>query len=107
VFHEDWAKQNAHIQNGFLKASATAQAILADDEQEWDKIRPLMDVANDDALFRNLRRRFIDGVQQAPIETQEHDAAKLFEIVRHIGGARGTGGLEALPEGVFWRPTNG
>jgi NitT/TauT family transport system substrate-binding protein len=106
TFHEDWAKQNPTAIKGFLAASAAALAIMTNDDQEWDKLRPLMGPA-DDALFNSLRRRFVDGIPQTAMETQQHDAAKLFDIVRHAGGARVTDGLDALPEGVFWQPPNG
>jgi len=106
TFHEDWAKQNRVAINGFLNASAAALAIMANDDAEWDKLRPLMGPA-DDALFQSLRRRFVDGIPQMAIDTQQRDAAKLFDIVRHAGGARVTDGLDALPDGVFWQPSNG
>jgi NitT/TauT family transport system substrate-binding protein len=106
TFHEDWAKQNPAAIKGFLAASAAALDIMAKSDAEWEALRPLMG-APDDALFRSLRQRFVDGIPQTAMETQQRDAAKLFEIVRHAGGAKVTEGLEALPEGVFWQPTNG
>jgi hypothetical protein len=33
-------------------------------------------------------------------------AERLFGMVRRVGGARATGGLERLPEGVFWQAQN-
>ncbi len=106
VFHEDWAKQNEAAISGFLAASTAAQAIMARDDSEWQALRPLM-AATDDALFQNLRRRFVDGIPQTPVQTQQRDAAKLFQIVRRAGGARVTDGLDALPDGVFWQAHNG
>lgn len=106
VFHEDWATQNIAAINGFLAAVAAAEAIMADNQAEWQSIRPMMDAA-DDVLFESLRRRFIEGIRQAPPEVQESDAARLFTIVRRAGGAQVTDGLDALPEGVFWPSHDG
>jgi NitT/TauT family transport system substrate-binding protein len=106
TFHEDWAKQSPAAIKGFLTASAAALDIMATSDAEWDALRPLMG-APDGALFRSLRQRFVDGIPRTAMDTQQRDAAKLFEIVRHAGGARVTDGLDALPDGVFWQPTNG
>jgi NitT/TauT family transport system substrate-binding protein len=106
VFHTDWATQNPRAIDGFLAAATDAQALLAQDAAEWNRLRPLMD-APDDALFNALRRRFVDGSRHAPRDRQQRDAAKLFEIVRRTGGAGVTDGLEALPDGVFWPPRDG
>jgi len=79
---------------------------MASDDAEWQTLRPLM-AATDDALFQSLRRRFVDGIQQTPVQTQQRDAANLFQIVRRAGGARVTDGLDALPDGVFWQAHDG
>ncbi len=79
TFHEDWAKQNPVAINGFLTASAAALAIMANDDAEWDKLRPLMGptgrraVPKPAATFR--RRHSADG--------DRHTAARRREAVRH------------------------
>ena len=48
-----------------------------------------------------------DAVVIATNHSEFEGPQALDEIVRHAGGAKVTEGLEALPEGVFWQPTNG
>lgn len=105
VFHQEWAEQNRAEIDGFLAAAAEADRLLATSEAEWRAVRPLMD-APDDALFESLRRRFVAGIAHPSKAEQEQTAAKLFEIVLKTGGLRATGGLSALPSGIFWPPAD-
>jgi hypothetical protein len=59
--------------------------------------------APDDALFNNLKQRFFAGIAFPTADAQEQDAAQLFEVLLRTGGARALGGLQQLPQGVFWQ----
>lgn len=103
VFQESWATANRGAIDGFLAAAAQAQHILATEPGEWDKIRPLMG-APDDKLFVRLRERFSAGVATLDdAAVQQRNAAQLFAMLKQTGGTHATGGLESLPEGVFWQ----
>jgi NitT/TauT family transport system substrate-binding protein len=106
VFRQDWADQNIGQANGFLAAAAAAESILAQSGAEWERIRPLMR-AEDEGLFQNLRRRFLDGVAPISATEEQQAATQLFEVLLHTGGTAATGGLERLPEGVFWQTPYG
>jgi NitT/TauT family transport system substrate-binding protein len=102
VFRENWANGMPIAVNGFLSAVTEAAHILATTPAEWDAIRPLMR-APSDALFVQLRDRFIAGVTTLPdVATQEREATALFRILNETGGMSATGGLESLPSGFFW-----
>jgi NitT/TauT family transport system substrate-binding protein len=101
VFHEEWAKQNPAMINGFLAAAAAADDMLATSGPEWERVRPLMN-ASDEALFQRLKARFIAGVAHPSAEVQEHAAAQLFEVLLRTGGTQATSGLQQLPPGIFW-----
>lgn len=101
VFHEDWASANRSTIDGFLAASEAAQRLLVDSDAEWQPVRPLMQ-AEDDAVFARLKQRFIDGVAHPDTAAPQQSAARLFAILRETGGSRATGGLDALPAGIFW-----
>jgi NitT/TauT family transport system substrate-binding protein len=106
VFRQDWAEKNRAVIDGFLAAVDQAERLLATSEAEWQPIRPLMD-ASDDALFASLRRRFIAGIAELPAASQQATAERVFAILHSTGGARATAGLNALPDGIFWRRADG
>lgn len=101
VFNGTWAAANADLINGFLAASAKAEAILLHSDAEWDAVRPLMNAPND-ALFLRLRDGFRAGIAHAPPAEVEKAADRLFAILHAEGGDAATGGLSSMPSGVFW-----
>ena len=101
VFHEDWATANRPLADLFLAAADEAERRLADDDAEWQAIRPLMD-APQEALFDSLRRRFREGIAHPSAEQEQRTAAAVLAILGQQGGRAATGGLAALPPGVFW-----
>ena len=101
VFREEWGRASPRVIDGFLGAVREAEEMLAKSDAEWQAIRPLMDAA-DDAVFARLRERFLAGIAHADVPTQEQQAGRLFAIMRETGGARATGGIDALPPGIFW-----
>jgi NitT/TauT family transport system substrate-binding protein len=106
AFREDWARANPAAIGGFLRAVAAAQDRLRTDNADWTAVRPLMD-APDDAAFAALRDRFIAGIVRRPAAEQEALAAKVLAILVETGGAQATGGVTALPPGVFWPDADG
>jgi len=106
VFHEPWARDNLAAVNGFLAAVTEAERLLADDEAAWAPVRPLMD-APDAALFAALRRRFLAGITDPPAAEQAREAAGVLEVLLRAGGTRATGGVTALPPGLFWDRNGG
>ena len=102
VFREEWALQHNSEINGFLAAVTSAEAVLKQSETEWTRIRPLM-AAPDDTLFQNLRRRFLGGISVVSAEEEQRAASRLFTLLLTTGGPHATGGLNELPDGVFWQ----
>lgn len=96
VFRQDFAQAG-----NFLAAVEDAQRLLANSEAEWNAVRPLMN-ADTDALFQRLRHRFESGMDLADAQQQEQGANRLLAVLHAVGGQQATGGLEALPPGVFW-----
>jgi NitT/TauT family transport system substrate-binding protein len=105
VFHEDWAAANRPLIDGFLAAVDEAQHMLAQSDDEWQAIRPLMR-ADADPLFMRLRERFRDGISHEDAAGQERAAARTFSVLHEAGGSKATGGIDALPSGIFWQVKN-
>jgi NitT/TauT family transport system substrate-binding protein len=102
VFSENWAKQNPDAIAGFLRAAAKADEILATSNEEWDRIRPLMQV-NDDATFEALRRRYREGIPERSVDENEADAKVLYQFLRELGGEKLVGSATELAPGTFWK----
>jgi NitT/TauT family transport system substrate-binding protein len=58
--------------------------------------------APDPALFATLRAGFIAGIGHPSAAEEQATAARVFAILLRTGGRRATGGLAALPGGIFW-----
>ena len=74
---------------------------MATSDAEWPALRPLMN-ASDPALYAALRAGFIAGIGHPSAAEEQATAAHVFAILLRTGGRRATGGLAALPGGIFW-----
>jgi len=100
VLRESWIEENPQLARGLAAASAEAKRILATDDAQWDKLRPIMNAA-DDAEFTALREGWRAGIPK----TQKVDPAaaqRMFSVMAELGGDELTGGLTELPAGLFW-----
>ncbi len=102
VFSEAWAKENLKAVEGFLRAAAKADELLATSNEAWDAIRPLMR-AEDDATFEALRRRYREGIPERSIAENESDAKVLYQFLREFGGEKLVGSGAELAPGTFWK----
>jgi len=98
VFDAGWAAANPAVIGGFLKAAIAAENLLASRPGEWQAIRRLMD-APGDALFQDLKSRFIAGISRPDAATLRAEAGRLLALLAEQGAAPAT----ALPDGVFWQ----
>jgi NitT/TauT family transport system substrate-binding protein len=108
VFNEAWANKNPKAIEGFLKAAAKANELLATSDAEWDRLRPLMgtnDPTFNDATFEALRRRYREGIPERPIAAEEADAKVLYQFLRELGGTKLVGSGTELAPGTFWHET--
>ena len=86
---------------GFAAASRDAKELLNRDDAEWDRLRPVMKVAND-TEFAALKAGFRAGIpSSAPID--EKAAARLLAVMAELGGADLVGDATTLPDGVFYQ----
>lgn len=106
VFSEDWAKQNLASVQGFLRAAAEADDLLATSNEEWDRLKPLMaenDPTFTEATFEALRRRYREGIPERSVAENEADAKVLYQFLRELGGEKLVGPGTELAPGTFWR----
>lgn len=101
VFKGDFAREYPTLIDGFVEASRQAKRILAEDEAEWDALRPMMR-AKTDGEFEQLKVGFRAGIPvETPVDTAS--AAEFLALMAELGGADLVGKAMTLPDGVFYR----
>ncbi len=101
VFRQAWAEANPARVAAFMAASLDAKKLLASDDAEWERVRPVMK-AEDDATFRALRDRYRDGIPTRWSEADEEAARNLYALMAKLGGPELVGASPTLAEGTFW-----
>lgn len=99
VYSEKWSHEHDNAAIKFAAASADAKALLATDDREWDRVRPLMNVKTD-AEFEALKAGFRAGIPKpGPIDIQS--AILLLSILAKFGGDELVGEQPVLAPGTF------
>jgi NitT/TauT family transport system substrate-binding protein len=101
VIKGELARAKPDLVAGFAAASREAKAILAKDDAEWDRLRPIMNAAND-AEFAALKAGYREGIPSAA-PVNEDAARRLLALMAELGGDELVGGATTLPDGVFYR----
>jgi len=94
-------RDNPDVVQGLVGASRAAKDVLAADDAEWDRLRPIMN-AKTDAQFAALVAGFRAGI---PTEGQidEIAAGRMLELMYDLGGEALLGEASALPVGTFFQ----
>lgn len=101
VLDESFADRNQALVLAFVAASKEAKELLRTSDEEWQRLRPLTK-AEDDATFEILKRRYREGIPSRFGASEQADAAKLYAILRGLGGQKLVGSAEDLAPGTFW-----
>jgi len=102
VFSESWASSNDQVIRGFLRAAAKANQLLATSDEEWQRLRPRMQVEND-AEFEALKKFYREGIPNRSSADNEADAKILYQFLRVLGGEELFGPATDLAPGTFWK----
>lgn len=84
----------------FLRAAAAANRVLATSDAAWERIRPLMQAA-DDAEFVKLRDYYRAGIPGSFGEAERQSCAALFEVLAQLGGAELVGANPNFDRALF------
>lgn len=103
TFFDDTAKAKKKELVAFLNASFDTKAALLTDDALWDKIRPAMNVKDDDALFRQLRDDYRAGIVQHYVPSEMQTAEEAFALMAKYGGKDVVGDVTELADGTFWK----
>lgn len=104
IVDDAWARDHPGAVAGFVEALRRTQARLADDDGEWQELRPLMR-PRDEAEFLALRDGFRVGIPgEGSDADMQRTAERIFAVLARLGGERLVGPRPALQPGTFWRP---
>ncbi len=99
VVKSDLVASQPELVEAFAAASRAAKVQLASSDADWDRLRPIMNAA-DDAEFNALIAGFRAGIPaDGPID--EHSARAMFRLMADLGGEELVGRASDLPSGVF------
>ncbi len=101
VFDESWAAEHRQQLTGFLRATYAAKLILAESDEEWERIRPLVNVS-DDATLLVIKEAYKKGIPHVFGENEIEAARKMYEVLAQEGGPELVGKGKELSEGTFW-----
>ena len=102
VFEDAWAEEHRDALLGFLKASYSAKQILAQSDEEWQRIRDLTK-AESDAILASLRDSYRAGIPRRFADAELEATRRVFAILAAEGGAELVGRSTALSPGTFWQ----
>lgn len=102
TFSRNFALQKKELINSFLEASYESKKILNENNQEWDRIKKIMDV-NNDKDFEALKNGYKAGIIKDFDTTKDlTDLRKVFKILLEEGGEELVGKSTILEEETFW-----
>ncbi len=102
AFFEETAAAKPDAIKAFVDASFETKAALLTDDALWDKIRPAMNVKDDDALFAQLRDDYRKGIVKSFTASTVDAAKAAFAIMAKFGGKDVVGDITEIPEGTFY-----
>jgi NitT/TauT family transport system substrate-binding protein len=101
VFKQAFADAHPGLLRAFAAASREAKRILAGDDGEWQRLKPLTRAESDEVLAA-LKRRFVAGIMPHWGPAEQQQAAELYLILARLGGEALVGRSPELVEGTFW-----
>ena len=100
--HESWADKHKRAFTGLIRASLAAKKILAESDQEWERLQPLLKASERktrDALRDAYRAGIATCFDQGVIDA----ADKMLRVLAAAGGRALVGQQSKLSEGTFWK----
>ena len=104
TFNSDFANKNKKVINSFLQASYESKKLLSTSNEEWNRIKPLMKVENEE-MFESLKNGYLTGIVKNFSAIHIENSKKIFDILYKEGGGKLVGSSTSLDNKVFWNFT--
>jgi len=101
VFADAFARRSPEAVHGLVSASASARAVLATSDAEWDRIASLTGATGSGELVR-VRDWYRRGVRAS---WSLDGIPPLYDLLAQIGGPGLVGSAPHLSPGTLWTPT--
>ena len=101
IFKESWGTEHAPLIQAFADASRAAKKIMAESDEEWERLRERTG-AESDAVLEALKRRYREGIPQHWNQADREAAQELFTVLAKVGGEPVVGSAKTLEPGTFW-----
>jgi NitT/TauT family transport system substrate-binding protein len=102
VVDEGFATAHKEALERFFEITRKAKHMIAEDDEAFAKIAPLID-AKDPATLAIYRRRYAEGIPTRSIGAEEADASAIYQLLAQLGGEQLVGSAQTLDPGVFYR----
>ena len=103
AFMDTTAEAKTDALKAFFDASFEAKQVLLTDDAHWETLKGVMNAADDESLFKQLRDDYRAGIVTAYDPGNIGAAQASFELMAKYGGAELVGDVPTLAEGTFWK----
>jgi len=101
VFNEAWAAESGAAA-GFLQASRQTKALLAQSDEEWQRLADSGAIKDGPEALLVLRDRFREGIPNRPLNDEIRDAEIISQLLADLGGKKLVGDSRVLVDGTYW-----
>lgn len=102
TFGQNFASKNSDLIDSFLKASFEAKDILKSSDEEWQRLKPMMNL-KDEADFEPLKDGFRKIIIKDFTKENMEDINKVFQMLLNEGKDELMGESKILDENIFYR----
>jgi len=103
VFNEGFVQKHPGVIERFLAIAREAKTLLAQSDQDWQRLGPQIGIKSE-AELALYRRRYLDGIPHRPVAEEEADAKVLYRILAETGGPDLVGPGTEMDAGTFFKP---
>ena len=101
VFAKDFAKKNPKLINSFLKSSIESKELLTKNDEQWNKIKPLMKVKNTET-YEALKDGYKKGIIKEFSPKNIDDLEKIYQILSKEAGDKYISKNVPFSKDIFW-----
>lgn len=105
IVREDWARDHPQALRAFYSAALKARQAMEASPTLWTKVALTPDQAANPTLAQALRQGWQDGLPQPWGQAERDQCARLFGLLRRLGGPALVGKAEQLDPALFWPVT--